>query len=85
MHAFVTTMLDTGVDLRGVQITARHADPPHDDALDRAHNLDRHPNYILAAFSEVISAAFPVTSFAMLPGCWGPNGSRAGLRGASVR
>ena len=26
-HTFVTTMLDAGVDLRDVQITARHADP----------------------------------------------------------
>ena len=26
-HTFVTTMLDAGVDLRGVQIAARHADP----------------------------------------------------------
>jgi len=26
-HAFVTTMLDAGVDLRDAQIAARHADP----------------------------------------------------------
>jgi integrase/recombinase XerD len=26
-HTFVTTMLDAGVDLRGVQIAVRHADP----------------------------------------------------------
>lgn len=26
-HTFVTTMLDAGVDLRDVQIAARHADP----------------------------------------------------------
>jgi integrase/recombinase XerD len=26
-HTFVTTMLDAGADLRGVQIAARHADP----------------------------------------------------------
>ena len=26
-HTYVTTMLDTGVDLRDVQIAARHADP----------------------------------------------------------
>lgn len=35
-HAFVTTMLEAGVDLRDVQIAARHADPratmPHDRA-----------------------------------------------------
>jgi len=39
-------MLDAGADLRDVQIAARHADPP-----ERArNNLDRHPNYILAAY-----------------------------------
>jgi integrase/recombinase XerD len=32
-HTFVTTMLDAGVDLRDVQIAARHADPRHHDAL----------------------------------------------------
>ncbi|TDO47700.1 phage integrase family protein [Kribbella sp. VKM Ac-2527] len=32
-HTFVTTMLDAGVDLRDVQIAARHADPPDDHAL----------------------------------------------------
>ena len=26
-HTYVTTMLDAGVDLRDVQIAARHADP----------------------------------------------------------
>jgi integrase/recombinase XerD len=40
-HTFVTTMLDAGVDLRDVQIAA------HDRARK---NLDRHPNYILAAY-----------------------------------
>lgn len=50
-HTFVTTMLDAGVDLRDVQIAARHADPRTTMRYDRArHNLDRHPNYILAAF-----------------------------------
>jgi integrase len=39
-HTFVTTMLDAGVDLRDVQIAARHS---------ARKNLDRHPNYILAA------------------------------------
>jgi integrase/recombinase XerD len=49
-HTFVTTMLDTGVDLRDVQIAARHADPRTTMRYDRArNNLDRHPNYILAA------------------------------------
>jgi integrase/recombinase XerD len=50
-HAFVTTMLDAGVDLRDVQIAARHADPRTTMRYDRARqNLDRHPNYILAAY-----------------------------------
>ena len=30
-HTFVTTMLDAGVDLRDVQIAARHADPRSND------------------------------------------------------
>jgi integrase/recombinase XerD len=50
-HTFVTTMLDAGVDLRDVQIAARHADPTTTMRYDRArNNLDRHPNYILAAY-----------------------------------
>jgi integrase/recombinase XerD len=50
-HTFVTAMLDAGVDLRDVQIAARHADPRTTMRYDRARqNLDRHPNYILAAF-----------------------------------
>src|SRR5215472_5370066 len=50
-HACVTTMLDAGVDLRDVQIAARHADPPTTMRYDRARkNLDRHPNYVLAAY-----------------------------------
>lgn len=50
-HTFVTTMLDAGVDLRGVQIAARHADPRTTMRYDRARkNLDRHPNYVLAAY-----------------------------------
>jgi integrase/recombinase XerD len=49
-HTFVTTMLDAEVDLRDVQIAARHADPRTTIRCDRARkNLDRHPNYILAA------------------------------------
>jgi integrase/recombinase XerD len=49
-HTFVTTMLDA-VDLRDVQIAARHADPRTTMRYDRARaNLDRHPNYILAAY-----------------------------------
>ena len=50
-HKFVTTMLDAGVELRDVQIAARHADPRTTMRYDRAsNNLDRHPNYILAAY-----------------------------------
>jgi integrase/recombinase XerD len=50
-HTFVTTMLDAGVDLRDVQIAARHADPRSTMRYDRARkNLDRHPNCILAAY-----------------------------------
>ncbi|MCT9934896.1 tyrosine-type recombinase/integrase [Planotetraspora sp. A-T 1434] len=50
-HTFVTTMLDAGVDLRDVQITARQADPRTTMRYDRArNNLDRRPNYILAAY-----------------------------------
>jgi integrase/recombinase XerD len=50
-HTYVTTMLDRGVDLRDVQIAARHADPGTTMRYDRARkNLDRHPNYILAAY-----------------------------------
>jgi integrase len=53
-HTFVTTMLDAGVDLRDVQIAARHADPRTTMRYDRARkNLDRHPNYILAAYMAV--------------------------------
>jgi hypothetical protein len=48
---FVTTMLDAGVSFRDVQIAARHADPRTTMRYDRARkNLDRHPNYILAAY-----------------------------------
>ena len=50
-HTFVTTMLDAGVDPRDVQIAARHADPRTTMRHDRASkNLDRHPNYTLAAY-----------------------------------
>jgi len=38
-------------NLRDVQIAARHADPRTTMRYDRARkNLDRHPNYILAAY-----------------------------------
>ena len=40
-----------GVDLRDVEIAARHVDPRTTMRYDRARqNLDRHPNYILAAY-----------------------------------
>jgi integrase len=49
--ALASTMLDAGVSLRDVQIAARHADPRTTMRYDRARkNLDRHPNYILAAY-----------------------------------
>ena len=44
-------MLDAGVDLRDVQIAARHADSRTTMRYDRARNNHaRHPNYILAAY-----------------------------------
>jgi hypothetical protein len=44
-------MLDVGVDLRDIQIAARHADPRTTMHYDRArNNLDCHPNCILAAY-----------------------------------
>ncbi|WP_109603372.1 tyrosine-type recombinase/integrase [Actinoplanes xinjiangensis] len=50
-HTFVTTLLDAGVSLRDVRIAARHADPRTTIRYDRARkSLDRHPNYIGAAF-----------------------------------
>ena len=50
-HTYVTTMLDAGADLRDEQIAARHADPRTTMRYDRARqNLDRHPNYIPAAY-----------------------------------
>jgi integrase/recombinase XerD len=50
-HTFVPTSFDAGVDLRDVQIAARHADPRTTMRYDRARtNLDRHPNYILPAY-----------------------------------
>ena len=51
-HREVPLAIDNaGVDLRDVQIAARHADPRTTMRYDRARkNLDRHPNYILAAY-----------------------------------
>jgi integrase/recombinase XerD len=59
-HTFVTTMLDAGVDLRDVQIAARHADPRTTMRYDRARkNLDRHPNYILARLHGIRDLSTP--------------------------
>ena len=51
-HAYVATMLDAGVDLRDVQIAAgtRTRAPPCAPPVRARQNLDRHPNYILAAY-----------------------------------
>lgn len=50
-HAYITAALDAGVPLRDVQIAARHADPRTTTRYDRARgNLDRHANYVVAAF-----------------------------------
>jgi integrase/recombinase XerD len=50
-HTFVATMLDAGVRLRDVQIAARPTNPRTTMRYDRARrNLDRHPNYMLAAY-----------------------------------
>jgi integrase/recombinase XerD len=55
-HTYITTMLDAGADLRDVQIAARHADPRTTMRYDRArNNLDRHPNYILAAYMTLLA------------------------------
>ena len=41
----------SGTTVRDAQIAARHADPRTTMRYDRARkNLDRHPNYILAAY-----------------------------------
>ncbi len=42
-HAFVTIMLDAGVDLRHVQIAARHADPRTTMRYDRAARTSTSP------------------------------------------
>jgi len=44
-------MLDAGVDLRDVQIAARHADPRTTMRYDRARgSLDRNATYIVADY-----------------------------------
>jgi integrase/recombinase XerD len=69
-HTFVTTMLDVGVDLRDVQIAARHADPRTTLRYDRARtNLDRHPNYILAAYMASEASRLFCRSFLSQRGC----------------
>jgi len=50
VHRVAADVRASGLDLRDVQIAARHADPRTTMRYDRARkNLDRHPNYILAA------------------------------------
>jgi Phage integrase family len=63
-RTFVTTMLDAGVDLRDVQITARHADPRTTMRYDRARtNLDRHPT----TSSRTTLPPAPVAEHPILP------------------
>jgi integrase/recombinase XerD len=58
LRTFVTSY--AGVDLRDIQIAARHADPRTTMRYDRARqNLDRHPNYILAAYTA--SGTLPIS------------------------
>ena len=47
-HTFVTTMLDAGVDLRDVQIAARHADPRTTMRYDRGPQEPRPPARIIS-------------------------------------
>ena len=49
-HTFVTTMLDAGVDLRDVHRCPSRRSAHHHAVRRARKNLDRHPNYILAAF-----------------------------------
>jgi integrase/recombinase XerD len=50
-HIFITAALDSGVPLRDVQNSARHADPRTTSKYDRArHNLDRHCTYNVASY-----------------------------------
>jgi site-specific recombinase XerC len=43
-HTFVSTMLDAGLDLRDVQIAARHADHARPCGTSSAATSTRHPN-----------------------------------------
>jgi integrase/recombinase XerD len=45
-HTYVTTMLDAGVDLRDVQIAARHADPRNHHALPPRAQEPRPPRQL---------------------------------------
>jgi hypothetical protein len=50
-HPQCCAVVVAGADLRDVQIAAHHAGPRTTMRYDRArNNLDRHPNYILAAY-----------------------------------
>ena len=55
-HTFVTTMLDAGVDLRDVQIAARHADPRTTMRYDNSRKLHQmhEPN---ASFRQLAACA----------------------------
>ena len=53
-------MLDAGVELRNVQIAARHADLRTTMQYDRARqNLDRYPDYIVAACAGIVPGRSP--------------------------
>jgi integrase/recombinase XerD len=78
-HTFVTTMLDVGVDLRDVQIAARHADPRTTMRYDRARQTrpppQLHPRRLhglrhLACRSSHVRRALPGRS---APGHHAPN------------
>jgi len=91
-HTYVTTMLDAGADLRDVQIAARHADPRTTMRYDRArNNLDRHPNYILAAYMASIEVYIRVAlgggadNVAYAPGKIGTAYARQTLKLAAKR
>ena len=49
-HTIVTTMLDAGVDLRDVQIAARHADRARPCATTAPGRTSTDTNYIVAAY-----------------------------------
>lgn len=50
-HGYVTNGLDAGIDVRLMQVGARHADPRTTIRYDRnRRNFDQHPNYIVASY-----------------------------------